>query len=491
MSGETMVLSQEANLNNELAKTVFGQYRAIQKLTAHFQQWQSEPSPRFPLCLLLTGPSGTGKEHLGRALANACFDGRIARHPMWHEGPLRKNLSLAEHRGTPAVLFVKMFNEGGQDLAVLDTLLSSGGIVLGNGDTMHLADWVVMLSASEVYSAALAAAVRSDPENGLKTELFKQFPWIVGALDGVVQLDPLAPEALAEIAHFTARRISLDHSVPLGLTERAAETIALTENARSMDEPIRLAVAKSGLLPEEREQLATRDQALIIDYADGQFRTTVSKTSDVPVWTRQVDIPSPIPAPAFHITPRSRPASFPALDWRTEHRFDAFISYKFRKHQKPAEYLFDALKAMSYKIWFDADEIGTPQSREIEWSKEQLIQRLVEGVGRSRATVAFEATLEAIAVPPDYTEEQAEAEALARGHVMYADFGVVAWNWQKLEIDSSSCLITIREEAGGFAVLKDNQRVTHPTLGIGPFPFEKIPALVAKSLGSRLDLSGA
>ncbi len=479
------------NLNDKLAQTVIGQYRAIGNLSDHFQMWQSEPSPRFPLCLLLTGLSGTGKEHLGRALANACFDGRIAIHSMWHEGPLHKNPSLAEHRGTPAVLFVKMFNEGGQDLAALDTLLSSGGIVLGNGDTMHLGDWVVMLSASEVYSAALAEAVRSDPEKGLETELCKRFPWTVGALDGVVQLDPLAPEALEEIAHLTARRISVDHSIPLGLTKRAAKAIARAENARSMDLPIRLAVAESGLLPHQREQFSKRDQTLLLDFAEGQFRTTIGKTSDVPIWTRQVDIPSPVPAPDFHLTPRSRPASFPALDWRTEHRFDAFISYKFRKHHKLAEYLFDALKAMSYNIWFDADEIGTPQSREIEWSKEQLIDRLVEGVGRSRATIAFEATLEAIAVPPDYTQEQSEAEALARGTVMYADFGGVAWNWQKLEIDSSSRLITLREEEGGYVVLNGTERVSHPTLGTGPFPFEEVPALVAKSLGVPLDLSGA
>lgn len=479
-----------ANLKDALAQTVIGQTRAIESLNDHFGWWQAEASPRFPLCLLVSGPTSTGKEHLARSLADARFDGRIAVHSVRSDGRMCQNRRLAEHRGAPAVLFVKMFNEAGEDLAALDALLSTGGIILGNGETMNLADWVVMLSASHVYSETLAEAVRSNPEEGLQMELGRRFPWVTEALDGVVQFDPLAPEALVDIAFQAAHRISVVHSVPLGITTRAAEAIARYGNTRSMDAPIRLALARTGLLPDQREELAVLGQAILIDYVNDTFKTSICKAADLPDPKRTADTPSPAPAPAFNLTPRDRPDHIPALDWRTEHRFDAFISYKFRKHHKLARALFEELKGIGYSIWFDADEIGTPEDREVDWSKDHLIERLVEGVGGSRTTIVFEAALEAVAIPLGVTQEQAEAEALARGNVMYDSFGLVAWNWQKLEIDSSSRLITIREDKSGYVVLRGTERMSHPSLGAGPFRFETVPAVVARALGEILEGSG-
>lgn len=66
---------------------------------------------------------------------------------------------------------------------------------------------------------------------------------------------------------------------------------------------------------------------------------------------------------------------------------------------------------------------------------------------------------------------------------MYSDFGLVAWNWQKLEIDSSSRHITSREDKDEFLALRNSNPMLHPSLGSGPFRCKEVPAVVAKALG--------
>jgi ATP-dependent Lon protease len=80
----------------------------------HIAKWQNEPTPRFPLRLLFTGPTCVGKQLLASSIANTLFSGRFVRHS-WGgiPGPLRLNHELRTLNPGPLVLFFKLFDWGG------------------------------------------------------------------------------------------------------------------------------------------------------------------------------------------------------------------------------------------------------------------------------------------------------------------------------------------------------------------------------------------
>jgi hypothetical protein len=86
----------------------------------------------------------------------------------------------------------------------------------------------------------------------------------------------------------------------------------------------------------------------------------------------------------------------------------------------------------------------------------------VFGVGRSRCTVIFEAELEALALPPGVSNADAEF----RANVMHSDEGaLISWSWRKLQIDSSSRMIVIRERRPYVSVFDGIQDITSFLLG--------------------------
>ena len=184
-----------------LSLRIIGQHRALAQIALRIAQWQEEPAPRFPLRLLLTGPTSAGKELLASSIAHTAFSGRFVVHSwLGVAGPLRLNHKLGPLGPGPLVLFLKGFDYGDpQEFVAVETLLTAGGIILGNGRSMALPDSIVILSASHNLSIELANAAREDPYDAWTRTLSARFPWIVTGLDAAVQLDPLSPDELADV----------------------------------------------------------------------------------------------------------------------------------------------------------------------------------------------------------------------------------------------------------------------------------------------------
>jgi len=180
-----------------------------------------------------------------------------------------------------------------------------------------------------------------------------------------------------------------------------------------------------------------------------------------------------------HFKSPPRPGDFPALKWREEWKFDAFISYKIRRHLAAARELRNELTRLHYKVWLDEDQIGAADDPWHTKTKDQLIDHLVHGVGRSRCTVIFEAQLEAVALPQGWSRAYAEI----RANVMHSDEGaLIAWNWQKLEIDSSSRKIVIREGRPHVSVIDGVHDITGFLFGDENIAPNKLSAAIANAI---------
>ncbi len=466
-----------------LSFDVVGQHRAIAQVAEHIAKWQNEPAPRFPLRLLFTGPTSVGKQLLASSIADTFFSSRFVIHS-WLEipGPLHLNRQLRTLDPGPFVLFFKLFDHGEHELAVVETLLATGGIILGNGQSMSLPDSIIILSASHNFSAELADAACNAPHEWT-SRLAARFPWIANALDAAVQLDSLAPDDLADIVARTATVLSKRAGLPIAVTDAAARAIAANQGARQIDDALACKAARVLQHSEVRETLRYEGRTLLIDHADGQFRW-LSAPAGAPVPARAVAV-SKSPAPGAeipdvpHFKSPPRPGEFPALNWREEWKFDAFISYKIRKHLAAARELRNHLTRLHYNVWLDEDQIGAADDPWHTKTKEQLIDHLAHGVGRSRCTVVFEAQLEAVALPQGWSKADAEI----RGNVMRSWEGtLIAWNWQKLEIDSSSRIIVIREGRPHVSVIDEIRDITSSLLGDGDITPDRLSAAIATAI---------
>jgi hypothetical protein len=462
-----------------LSATIIGQDRAIAQIAPRIAQWQEEPAPRFPLRLLFAGPTSVGKQLLASSIAHTLFSGRFVVHSwLALPGPLRLNHKLRTLGPGPLVLLLKLFDYGAHELAAVETLLTAGGIILGNGQSMALSDSIVILSASHNLSVELADAARREPSEGWTCALAARFPWIADGLDGAVQLDPLGPDELAEIVARAATAISERTGIAIAVTDAAARAVATNQTARNVGNALARTVARALANPEVRSQLQSEGRTLLVDHANGEFRMSPAPAGGhlpvrpVAARSARADIEAS-DAPWFK--PPPRPREFPALNWRGEYEFDAFISYKIRKHLDAARELRDALGRAGYKVWLDEDQIGAADDPWHTKTKEHLIDRLVRGVVGSRCTIVFEAQLEAVALPPGWSKADAEA----RGNVMHSESGaLIAWNWQKLEIDSSSRAIVIRPNRPHLSVFDGVHDITRTVLGGKEIaPSELAPAI--------------
>ncbi len=462
-----------------LSGRIIGQQRAVAQVALHIAQWQEEPAPRFPLRLLFTGPTSVGKQLLASSIADTLFSGRLVVHSSFGlSGPLRLNHELRALGRGPLVLLLKLFDYGAHDLAAVGTLLTTGGIILGNGQSTALADSIVILSASQTLSTELADAAREEPSDGWTRTFTARFPWLANGLDGVVQLDPLGPDELVDIVAVAAAALSERAGIAIAVTDAAARAVARDQTARTVADVLACEVARVLVEPGVRSQLQSESRTLLVDHVDGDFRmSSVPAGATLPVRpvaarAARADI-GPSDPPWFK--PPPRPREFPALSWRGEYEFDAFISYKIRRHRSAARELRDALGRLGYKVWLDEDQIGAADDPWYTKTKQQLIDRLVHGVMRSRCTIVFEAQLEAVALPPGWSKADAEA----RGNVMHADGGaLIAWNWQKLELDSCSHAIVIREHRPHLSVIDGVRDITWAVLGgQDPAPSQWVPAI--------------
>ena len=118
---------------------------------------------------------------------------------------------------------------------------------------------------------------------------------------------------------------------------------------------------------------------------------------------------------------------------------DVFVSYKHRRDSAQAKKLVKALKRRGLRVWFDIDQLALKEEGRID--KAELVSTLTSAVRASRVSVIFAAAMEAVALLPGMTRE----EALATGDCMI-DEGtgtLIAWNWQKLEIDASEEFVEV------------------------------------------------
>jgi hypothetical protein len=134
----------------------------------------------------------------------------------------------------------------------------------------------------------------------------------------------------------------------------------------------------------------------------------------------------------FEIVERPKPLPY------SGEQYDVFISYKRKRNANEARYLADALKSMGCKVWFDIDALSLREDERVD--KSELAKHLALAVKASRVAVVFAAQKEAVILQPGTTE----SDALASGDVMVDDYGgIIAWNWQKIEIDNANQMICV------------------------------------------------
>jgi DNA-binding LacI/PurR family transcriptional regulator len=74
-----------------------------------------------------------------------------------------------------------------------------------------------------------------------------------------------------------------------------------------------------------------------------------------------------------------------------------------------------------------------------EYPVPQLVDILTSAVRQARCSVVFEAELELVLLPPGMTREA----ALSSMQAMDVDGALVAWNWQRIEIDAAQRFVAI------------------------------------------------
>ncbi|MBY5353667.1 TIR domain-containing protein [Rhizobium leguminosarum] len=138
----------------------------------------------------------------------------------------------------------------------------------------------------------------------------------------------------------------------------------------------------------------------------------------------------------FRLVPKPK-----AIKAKIVGNFDVFVSYKRRDNAHYARTIVEHLQWLGYSVWFDEQVIAL-KVKEIV-NKSELAKFIVEAVNSCQIVVVFEAKKEAVAVPPG---EEEDHEISFRDTTMDDAGTLIAWNWQKLEIDNARELIGISSD---------------------------------------------
>ena len=135
-----------------------------------------------------------------------------------------------------------------------------------------------------------------------------------------------------------------------------------------------------------------------------------------------------------------------ALSAAMEDKYDVIISYKQRRNAAQARYVADALRSKGLKVWFDVDVLNLRDDEHV--NRDVLAAYLVAAIKSCRIAVVFAAQMEAVALPPGTTE----SGALSGGGTMFDDRSgaIIAWNWQKLEIDNAKRMVAVHQNLCAF-----------------------------------------
>lgn len=141
-------------------------------------------------------------------------------------------------------------------------------------------------------------------------------------------------------------------------------------------------------------------------------------------------------------------------------RFDLFVSYKTRRFAEQASWLTERLSGLGYRVWFDQKVLD--RKTDGRWGMDELIDILVSAVEAAHCSVVLEAELEMVMLLPGMSEE----DALTDKSAMKTEHGtLVAWNWQKLEIDASATSVSIHPSSQRVFAHKD-RRLLPPADGL-------------------------
>ena len=160
------------------------------------------------------------------------------------------------------------------------------------------------------------------------------------------------------------------------------------------------------------------------------------ESTEAPVWH-----PGAAPAPEVdhrQVVDDVRPIIASAADRPVSISSDVFISYRTIRNAKDAGWLTKKLREQGLSVWLDKDSLDIPKNADLH-IKAKLIRKLVAAVRTSRCMIAFAASMQPFRLPAGYTEE----DALRRGLAMRQDAALIAWNWQKLEIDHAADVLII------------------------------------------------
>lgn len=160
-------------------------------------------------------------------------------------------------------------------------------------------------------------------------------------------------------------------------------------------------------------------------------------------------------------------------------KFDIFLSYKTRRYASEARKVAHTLGAQGYRVWFDEDVLSSKGGHGKYYTKERLIDILTKAVKQCRCSVVFEAELEKVVVPPGINIE----EECQKNTIMLTEVGLIAWNWQKLEIDASSKSIAIHPSSRILFVFDNGIEVSH-NIGLPTEPYTNLSMLLRRILRS-------
>jgi hypothetical protein len=171
----------------------------------------------------------------------------------------------------------------------------------------------------------------------------------------------------------------------------------------------------------------------------------------------------------------NRPASFST---------DVFISYRTIRNAQDAEGLAKKLREQGLTVWLDKDSLNVPADADLN-IKAELILKLTAAVRASRCMIAFAASMQPFRLPAGYTEE----DALRRGLAMRQDASLIAWNWQKLEIDHAADVLIIDTTINNTYVIQDGR--VNPSFGYRRFTgIEAMWNIVCEFLDTVVRLRG-
>jgi hypothetical protein len=133
----------------------------------------------------------------------------------------------------------------------------------------------------------------------------------------------------------------------------------------------------------------------------------------------------------------------------TGEEYDVFISYKRSRNAIQARHVADALRSKGLRVWFDVDVLNLREDEHV--NRDELATYLMAAVKLSRIVVVFAAQMEALVLPPGMTK----SDAILSGDSMIDETSgaIIAWNWQKLEIDSANRFVQVDADSSLDAVV--------------------------------------